>query len=66
LFFVPTASGYTLLEQTGVALAPGARISGLLEERATYAVTKLAQLPFDGRWCAYFELDEIRGGDSDD
>jgi hypothetical protein len=66
LFFVPSPSGYRLLEQTGVAVSRNARITGLLDERATYVVTKLAQLPFDGRWCAYLEIDELRGGDGND
>lgn len=56
LFFVPTPHGYKLLEQAGVAVTPQARLTGLLDEQNTYAVTKLAQLPFDGRWCAYLEV----------
>jgi hypothetical protein len=63
LFFVPSVGGYKLLEQSGVAVTPRARISGLLDERTVYVVTKLAQLPFDGRWCAYLEIDEFRGGE---
>jgi hypothetical protein len=66
LFFVPTPRGYKLLEQTGVALTPDARIRGLLNDGTVYAVTKVAQLPFDGRWCAYLEIDEFRGGKRDD
>jgi chromosome segregation ATPase len=66
LFLVPSSSGYKLLEQTGVAVAPNARISGLLDEDASYVVTKVAQLPFDGRWCAYLEINTLRGGTTDD
>lgn len=66
LFFAPSPGGYKLLEQTGVAVTPQARISGLLDEHTIYRVTKFGQLPFDGRWCAYLEIDEFRGGESDD
>jgi hypothetical protein len=59
LFFVPSPSGYKLLEQTGVAVTPRARVRGLLDEDTTYVVTKLGQLPFDGRWCAYLESDQF-------
>jgi hypothetical protein len=55
LLFVPGPDGYKLLEQSGLALAPNAELSGLLAEHRTYVVTKIAQLPFDGRWCAYLQ-----------
>jgi hypothetical protein len=55
LLFVPGAEGYKLLEQSGLALAPNARLSGLLDEDRAYVVTKIAQMPFDGRWCAYLQ-----------
>jgi hypothetical protein len=66
LFFVPSPGGYKLLEQTGVALTPEAQLTGLLDERTTYVVTRIAQRPFDGRWCAYLEISDFRGGTSDD
>jgi hypothetical protein len=59
VLFVPGADGYKLLEQTGLALAPNAQLSGLLDEHRKYVVSKIAQLPFDGRWCAYLQLDEL-------
>lgn len=59
-FFVPTPQGYKLLEQAGVAVTPQARLTGLLDQQTSYSVTKLAQLPFDGRWCAYLELNDWR------
>lgn len=66
LFFVPSPGGYKLLEQTGVALTRQAQLTGLLDERTTYVVTKIAQRPFDGRWCAYLEISDFRGGASND
>ena len=66
LFFVPGPNGYKLLEQAGVALAPQAQLTGLLDERMTYVVTKIAQWPFDGRWCAYLEISDFRGGATND
>jgi hypothetical protein len=38
----------------------------ILRWSVTPVVTKVAQLPFDGRWCAYLAIDHIRGGDTDD
>jgi hypothetical protein len=66
LFFVPSPGGYKLLEQAGVAVTPHAMLTGLLDERTTYVVTKLGQWPFDGRWCAYLEISDFRGGASND
>ena len=66
LFFVPSAAGYKLLEQKGVALTPGAHVRGLLDEDSSYVVTKIAQWPLDGRWCAYLERNRFVGGGSDD
>jgi hypothetical protein len=59
LLFVPASEGYKLLEQEGVALAPDAQVSGLLDERRTFTVMKIAQLPFDGRWCAYLQENQV-------
>lgn len=64
-FFVPSPHGYKLLAQAGVALTPRARLTGLLNEETTYTVTKIAQLPFDGRWCAYLQVDDWRGHRND-
>jgi hypothetical protein len=55
LLLVPSADGYKLLEQSGLALAPNAQLNGLLDEDRAYVVTKIAQMPFDGRWCAYLQ-----------
>jgi hypothetical protein len=53
--FVPTPGGYSLLEQEGVALRPGAILTGLTGSDARFQVTKIAQWDFDGRWCAYVQ-----------
>jgi hypothetical protein len=55
LLFVPSPDGYKLIEQAGIALAPNARLGGLLDEHRTFTVTKIVQMPFDGRWCAYLQ-----------
>jgi len=55
LLFVPSPDGYRLLEQGGLALTPTAQLTGLVDEHRTYTVTKIAQMPFDGRWCAYLQ-----------
>jgi hypothetical protein len=59
VLFVPAPDGYKLLEQEGLALAPDARVSGLLDERRTFTVMRIAQLPFDGRWCAYLHENQM-------
>lgn len=53
--FVPTPGGYALLEQEGIALRPGAIVTGLIGSDARFQVTKIAQWDFDGRWCAYMQ-----------
>jgi hypothetical protein len=53
--FVPTADGYVLLEQEGVALRPGAILTGLIDSDVRFVVTKIAPWEFDGRWCAYLQ-----------
>lgn len=53
--FVPTGDGYRLLEQEGVALRRGSRLTGLLGEERAFVVSKLAPWSFDGRWCAYLQ-----------
>jgi prefoldin subunit 5 len=55
LLFVPSSDGYKLIEQDGVALQPGATLTGLLDETASFVVSKIAPWPFDGRWCAYLQ-----------
>jgi hypothetical protein len=55
LLFVPSADGYKLLRQDGLALEQDATVRGLLGEQMTYVVTKVTQWPFDGRWCAYLQ-----------
>lgn len=55
LLFVPSPDGYKLLEQDGVALQPGAKLTGLLDETTSFVVSKIAPWPFDGRWCAYLQ-----------
>jgi len=55
LLFIPSSDGYKLLLQDGLALEQDATLSGLLGEQMTYVVTKIAQRPFDGRWCAYLQ-----------
>ncbi len=54
LLFVPTPDGYRLLEQSGVALGPGAILAGLQEQRRFF-VSKIAPWPFDERLCAYLQ-----------
>jgi hypothetical protein len=66
LFFVPSPDGYKLLEHEGLAVAPLARISGLLDERRRYIVTKIAPWPLDERWCAYLQEDHTAGGETED
>jgi hypothetical protein len=66
LFFVPSPHGYKLLDQTGLAVTPQSRITGLLEEGTSYVVTRITQWPLDGRWCAYLEITGIEGGASYD
>jgi hypothetical protein len=53
--FVPTPDGYVLLEQEGLALRPGAILTGLIDSDVRFAVTKVAPWEFDGRWCAYLQ-----------
>jgi len=53
--FVPTPDGYALLEQEGVAVRPGAILTGLTGSDSRFQVTKIAQWDFDGRWCAYVQ-----------
>lgn len=53
--FVATSDGYRLLEQEGVALRKGSRLTGLLAEEHVFVVTKIAPWSFDGRWCAYVQ-----------
>jgi hypothetical protein len=55
LLFVPTSEGYKLLAQDGLALVPGATLTGLLGEERCFVVAKIAPWPFDGRWCAYLQ-----------
>jgi hypothetical protein len=55
LLFVPSPDGYKLVEQAGLALAPDAQLTGLLDEHCTFTVSKIAQMPLDGRWCAYLQ-----------
>lgn len=58
LLFVPSSDGYKLLQQDGLALERDATVRGLLGEQMTHVVTKIAQWPFDGRWCAYLQRTE--------
>lgn len=55
LLFVPTSAGYKLLAQDGLALVPGATLTGLLGEERRFVVAKIALWPFDGQWCAYLQ-----------
>ena len=57
LLFVPSAAGYTLLDQRGLALEVGARVTGVLGADHAYVVTKIAPWAFDGRWCAYLQAE---------
>lgn len=57
LLFVPSPEGYKLLEQDGLALRPGAVLTGLLGEEQRFRVTKIAPWAFDGRWCAYLQAE---------
>jgi hypothetical protein len=58
LLFVPTAEGYRLLAQQGIALAPGSIVRGLVGEHRSFVVSKIAPWPFDGQWCAYLQEHE--------
>jgi hypothetical protein len=60
LLLVPSSDGYKMLEQEGVALRNGARLTGLLAEEGAFVVSKIARLPFDGRWCAYLEQEPLQ------
>jgi hypothetical protein len=53
--FVPSPDGYVLLEQEGMALRPGAVLTGLIDSDVRFVVTKIAPWEFDGRWCAYLQ-----------
>lgn len=68
--FVPTPDGYVVLEQEGLALRPGAILTGVIDSDARFAVTKIAPWEFDGRWCAYLQQisqpNEERGTDGID
>ena len=57
LLFVPAAAGYTLLEQRGLALEVGARVTGLLDAEQVFVVSKIAPWAFDDRWCAYLQAE---------
>ena len=57
LLFVSNGDGYTLLEQHGVALEVGARVTGILGAGNAFVVTKIAPWAFDGRWCAYLQAE---------
>jgi hypothetical protein len=59
LLLVPSSDGYKLLEQEGVALRGGSRLTGLLAEEGAFLVSKIARVPFDGRWCAYLEQEPL-------
>jgi predicted RNase H-like nuclease (RuvC/YqgF family) len=58
--FVPTSDGYRLLEQEGIALRRGSRLTGLLAEERAFVVTKIAPWSFDGRWCAYLQQEQLQ------
>jgi hypothetical protein len=56
LLFVPSPSGYELVERIGVAPAPGDVVE-LEEQESRYAVSRVARspLPGDARRCVYLE-----------
>jgi hypothetical protein len=56
VLFVPSASGYTLVEREGVAPAVGAFVE-LTEPRGSFVVRRLGPSPLPGpkRRCAYLE-----------
>jgi hypothetical protein len=56
VLFVPSASGYTLVERDGVPPAVGAFVE-LAEPRGRYVVSRLGPSPLPGpkRRCAYLE-----------
>jgi uncharacterized protein (DUF3084 family) len=62
--FVPTQEGYRLLDQSGLALAPGAVLTGLVHEHRRFVVTKIAPLSFESRVCAYLQETSTEEGDS--
>jgi len=55
VLFLPTAQGYRLLRQTGVALVPRAILRGMVDTERSFVVTKIAALPFDDCLCAYLQ-----------
>ncbi len=55
VLFVPTADGYRLLPQEGLALAPGSLLTGLAGEERSFVVSKISVRPFEGRTCAYLQ-----------
>jgi acyl transferase domain-containing protein len=63
--FVPTPQGYRLLDLRGVAVAPGAVLSGLLGDDRDFVAVKIAPLPFADGWCAYLDDASTKGGRND-
>ncbi len=55
VLFAPTAGGYRLLPQQGLALAPGSLLTGLAGEERSFVVSKISVRPFEGRTCAYLQ-----------
>jgi len=60
--FVPTESGYRLLDQSGLAVSRGAVLRGLIEEHRRFEVTKIAALPLESRVCAYLQETSTKEG----
>ena len=60
VLFVPSSDGYKMLAQEGIALRERARLTGLLAEEGAFVVSRIAQLPLDGRWCAYLEQEPLK------
>jgi hypothetical protein len=57
VLFVPSPSGYVLVERDGAPPAPGERVE-VPERDGSFAVTKVvgSPLPGDDRRCAYLQL----------
>jgi septal ring factor EnvC (AmiA/AmiB activator) len=62
VLLVPTQDGYRLLGQSGLAVAPGAVLRGLVDTHRTFEVTRIAPVPFENRICAYLQETTMEGG----
>jgi hypothetical protein len=62
VLLAPTQDGYRLLEQSGLAVAPGTVLRGLVDAHRAFEVTKIAPVPFENRICAYLQETTTEGG----